>query len=160
MRNIATILCSAFLLATAVLSADDLTPPLAPASGSWAAACDAWGTPARCHASWRRGLHEHHWVQEYKIVRNHDEATLFSGRGLYRLNSGQIDGYWEDSQGSVHPLAGTVENGQLTVTWGTPDTEQGRSRYDFRDGTLQVQDEVLDDDGWRVFMTVDYGEAE
>lgn len=147
----------AILLASEVLPAEDLTTPV---SGTWAAVCDAWGTAATCHSTWQQGLHQNHWIQVYKIVRSSDEATLFSGRGLYRLNKDQADGYWEDSQGSVHPLAGQFEDGALTVTWGSLDTELGRSRYDFRDGSLRVQDEVLDDEGWRVFMTVDYGEAD
>lgn len=160
MKYIAILWFSVMLLAGPALPAEEVKPPAAPVPGIWTGACDAWGTPATCHSTWRQGLHQDHWIQVYKIVRNSDEATLFSGRGLYRLNDDQADGYWEDSQGSVHPLAGTFEDGALTVTWGTTDTELGRSRYDFRNGVLRVQDEVLDDAGWRVFMVVDYGEAD
>ena len=161
MKYITIVGFSAVLLTSGALFADDSTPSASPVAGAWTGACDAWGTPATCHSTWRQGLHARHWVQVYTIIRTRDQATLFSGRGLYRLNDeDQADGYWEDSQGSVHPLAGQFEDGALTVTWGSLGTELGRSRYDFRDGTLRVQDEVLDDEGWRVFMTVDYGQAD
>ena len=65
--------------------------------GSWSKACDAGGTPAVCTTDWRPGLHPNQIVQEYSIVGQGDQKLLFSGRGVYRINSVRVDGFWEDS---------------------------------------------------------------
>jgi len=126
--------------------------------GSWRAECDAWGVPAHCHTQWTAGLHGDHLIQQYSITEVAGDAVLFQGRGIYRFSDGGVDGYWEDSQGSIHPLSGSWENGALTVIWGAADTEIGRSRYQLADAALTVTDWVLEESGWRSFMQVEYAQ--
>ncbi len=161
MRNFTGMTSVAAVLFMAIsANAQDTAPPAAPIIGSWSSACDAWGTPAVCTSDWSRGLHANHVVQTYSIVRQSDQALLFSGRGVYRIAADGIDGYWEDSQGAIHPLAGSYENDTVAVIWGTPATAMGRSEYAVKDGTLTARDFSLSEDGWREFMTVEYTSAD
>jgi hypothetical protein len=125
-------------------------------SGTWRGSCDAWGVPAICTSQWRTGLHDNHWIQSYSIVRQADEVVLFSGRGVYRLDSTKVDGFWEDSGGAIHPLAGTYQDNSLSVIWGSADTEIGRSVYTFQNGAMTARDYSLTDTGWRQFMEIHY----
>jgi hypothetical protein len=127
-----------------------------PLIGTWTSECDAWGKPARCTSTWRPGTHASHLVQEYAIVRKHDGHKLFSGRGVYRITDESVHGFWEDSQGAIHPLTGTYQNGAITVIWGTPETEMGRSSYAYEAETLLVHDASLTQEGWREFMAIEY----
>lgn len=122
------------------------------------APCDAWGTPAICRSVWQAGKHKSHWVQNYSIQHAETGNQMFAGRGLYRMQpDGRVTGYWEDSQGSVHPLSGTWNGVELSVNWGSEHTELGRSIYVFAGtGGLQVEDWVKRETGWHRFMTVSY----
>lgn len=124
--------------------------------GTWTAPCDAWGVEATCTSTWSPGLAANHVVQDYSIVRTSDQMPLFSGRGLYRLNEGDIDGVWEDSRGTLMDLTGRFVDNSMKVVWVDPQIEIGRSEYTWMDDGLNASDSVLTDSGWRNFMTVDY----
>ncbi|MEM7637939.1 MAG: hypothetical protein AAF269_02660 [Pseudomonadota bacterium] len=151
-------------LITAIAASCALFAPVcaaaAPASfrfvGDWQGACDAWGVPATCTAIWRPGQHESHLVQDYSIVSNKDGTRIFSGRGLYRIIDGEVDGIWEDSRGQILPLGGSFEDDTLTVIWGDATSEIGRSVYRLQADGLAATDSVLTESGWRTFMSIDY----
>lgn len=120
--------------------------------------CNAWGTAAICKSSWTAGKHNSHVIQEYSI---HMEsgALMFAGRGLYRFaDGGKVTGFWEDSQGSIHPLDGAWDGTTLSINWGSEVTELGRSAYVFGEqGGMTSTDWVLrEDNEWHQFMTVTY----
>ena len=122
------------------------------------APCNAFGTAAICRSSWTAGKHKSHVIQEYSI-NTEGGAQMFAGRGLYRLaDNGKVTGFWEDSQGSIHPLTGTWDGSILKVNWGSEDTELGRSAYAFGpQGGMTSTDWVLrEDKQWHQFMTVTY----
>lgn len=143
-------------VSNALAASDGAVKPVP--ESTWEASCDAWGTPAICRSMWQTGKHKSHWVQNYSIRHAETGAQMFAGRGLYRVQpDGSVTGYWEDSQGSVHPLAGTWNGKEFSVNWGSEDTELGRSIYVFTiDGGLQVEDWVKRETGWHRFMTVTY----
>ena len=155
--NTLRILCAsaALLFNSACVAVADAAAPN-PILGSWGGACDAWGVPARCSSNWTRGLHENHLVQEYRIVREEDGAVIFAGRGVYRIDGSAVRGAWEGSNGAVHPIIGTFENDTLSVVWGTPETEIGRSEYSIVNNALIATDFVLTASGWREFMSIEY----
>lgn len=155
MAAMATVPMSSTALAQAEPGGSD------PASliGDWSGDCDAWGTAATCRSSWSQGLHDDLLVQEYSISNTETGAQIFSGRGVYRIRGGNVDGYWEDSQGAIHPLTGDWTDGVLSVMWGTPATQLGRSRYEAADGQLLAADWGLSEAGWRPFMEVVYEPA-
>lgn len=157
MIEIVRSVCAASVtLGYSALLAEAQEQPAEPLLGQWSAPCDAWGVPATCTSVWTTGKHLSHLVQEYSITRKTDQAQIFAGRGVYRIDGDDVLGTWEDSQGSIHQLAGSYIENVLKVTWGSVATEIGVSEYAFKDDTLSVQDAVLTDHGWRPFMTVSY----
>lgn len=148
----------AILCAAAGLPAQSDLPPdqMFGHFGIWTAPCEMRGVQAVCTSSWQQGLGVNHIVQEYSITVAAGATPIFSGRGLYRLIEGEIDGVWEDSRGAILDLSGHYKDHKLTVIWIDPQTEIGRSEYVWEGAALQVVDSVLTEDGWRDFMTVDY----
>ena len=125
--------------------------------GEWRGDCDAWGTAARCELDWGDGLHADHMTVRYAILHGESGEAIFLGDGVYRVGADALDGYWSDSGGAIHPLAATWDGATFTTHWGTAGAAQGRTRYQLLDdGTLQVTDWALREDGWRQFMDVTY----
>ncbi|MGB3627467.1 MAG: hypothetical protein WA989_16675 [Henriciella sp.] len=127
--------------------------------GNWQADCDAWGTPALCEVSWSEGLTGDFVEIDYTITSASDGAPIFAGQGVYKIGETDLEGYWSDSGGAVHPLAATWENGTLTTHWGRAGHAQGRSKYELTDTGLRVTDWALTETGWQQFMQVDYSPA-
>jgi hypothetical protein len=78
----------------------------------------------------------------------------FSAQAFYRIeDDGTIAGTWFDSRGVSFPLSGSIgEDDTLTISWGTDDTERGRTSYRLAAAGLEVTDEVLlPEGGWRTF---------
>jgi hypothetical protein len=81
---------------------------------------------------------------------------VFEGHVYYEPKSdGSISGTWFDSRGVSFAVKGSFAGDTLTVLWGNPAQEQGKSVYRLLDaGTLEVTDSVLLKDGtWRQFAT-------
>jgi len=102
------------------------------------------------------------WVLNQQFVRltfrnemqNPDgvKRTL-DAQAFYRLTEeGRVEGTWFDSRGMVLPLRGSADSTALTILWGTPETEEGRTEYRLlSENELEVRDFVLKDDRWRRF---------
>lgn len=153
------IILAAWLSATPDTAEPASAEPAAIPTVSREAPCSMRGIAAICSSAWAPGLHARMVTQRYQIRMAETGATLFEGRGLYRLHEGgNIDGFWEDSQGSLHPLSGSWDGSTLKVIWGSAETEVGRSHYQFTgDGGLSVKDWVQSDEqSWRLFMAVEY----
>ncbi|MEM6901361.1 MAG: hypothetical protein AAF583_16530 [Pseudomonadota bacterium] len=125
--------------------------------GDWIADCDAWGVPASCQISWSEGVHDAHLTISYSIANRDTAETIFRGNGVYRLRNDDLDGYWSDSGGAIHPLRASWADAALTTHWGRAGGDQGRTVYQLTDdGRLNVVDWSLQDEGWTEFMSVTY----
>lgn len=128
-------------------------------TGEWSTECNAWGNDAKCYSSWFPSpIGGDLSVQKYEVRSLKDDSVLFAGRGVYKLSGELVEGHWEDSQGSLHPLSGSWRDGILTVYWGEPAATMGRSRYSFQERKLNVEDWSLTEKGWHSFMKVEYQE--
>lgn len=126
-------------------------------AGSWHSDCTAFGKTAKCRYDWRPGLHDHLLTVTYRVEEASTARPLFSGDGVYRIEGSALTGYWSDSNGALHPLEGTWDGRTLTVLWGTPQTQRGRTVYRLLgDGHLRIEDAILRDDAWTGFMSADY----
>ena len=102
--TIKTIGAAAILVAATASSAQVQSEQPGIPLSSFEAPCNAFGTAAICRSSWAAGKHKSHVIQEYSISMENG-AQMFAGRGLYRMTEGgKVTGFWEDSQGSIHPL--------------------------------------------------------
>ena len=126
--------------------------------GTWIGDGKMMGNAARLEMKWE-------WVLNGKFLRlslKNDSKTaagerqVFEGHAYYEAKSdGGVSGTWFDSRGVSFPVKGSFAADALTVEWGTPATEQGKSVYRLVDaGTLEVTDSVqLKDGTWRQFAT-------
>jgi hypothetical protein len=126
--------------------------------GTWAGDGRFMGNAARLELRYE-------WVLNGKFLRlslKNDSKTpagerqVFEGHAYYELKSDNtISGAWFDSRGVSFALKGSFEGDALTVLWGNPGQEQGKSVYRLVDsGTLEVIDLVqLKDGTFRQFAT-------
>ena len=83
----------------------------------------------------------------------------YSAEASYAFDAKQrVRGKWTDSSGRTRAVAGGANAAKWWTHWGSADVEIGRSTYSLQaDGTLVVNDSVLQDDGsWRVFAMLHY----
>jgi hypothetical protein len=124
--------------------------------GTWVGEGKFMGNNARLELKYE-------WVLQGKFLRlslqNESKTTagerqVFEGHAYYEVNSdGGVSGTWFDSRGVSFAVKGSFAGDALTVLWGDPATEQGKSVYRFVDaGALEVTDSVqLKDGTWRQF---------
>ena len=126
--------------------------------GSWIGDGKLMGNTARLELKYE-------WVLNGKFLRlsmKNDSRTpagaqqVFEGHVYYETKSdGSISGTWFDSRGVSFAVKGSFAGDTLTVLWGNPAQEQGKSVYRLVDAaTLEVTDSVLLKDGtWRQFAS-------
>lgn len=119
--------------------------------GEWEGEGKASGGAALMQIKWE-------WVLENKFLRlnlrNEISAPdrpkqIFQGQAYYRSNG--VDKYaahWFDSRGVSFPIKAQLEGNTLIASWGSPDTEEGKSTYQLIDeSTMEVVDSVKQKDG-------------
>lgn len=119
--------------------------------GEWEGEGKAFGGAARLRIKWE-------WVLNNKFLRltlrNEISAAdgakqIFEGQAYYRSNG--VDKYaanWFDSRGISFPIKALLDGNTLIASWGSPETEEGKSTYQLIDqSTLEVVDSVRQKDG-------------
>lgn len=91
--------------------------------------------------SWTRVLNDRFYQLEFS---NNTENFRFEAIGYYQLvGPDSVAGTWFDVRGYTFPLQGNVTNTQLTINWGSPETEMGKTVYSLpEDGSIEVLDYV------------------
>ena len=90
----------------------------------------------------------HRLSMENRMTGQDGQSWHFKAEAYYRvLKDGTIAGTWFDSRGISLPLGGRVEGDAMTIDWGTPDIERGRSTYRLTADALEVTDEVYTNGG-------------
>ena len=90
----------------------------------------------------------HRLSMENRMTGQDGQSWHFKADAYYRVRKdGTIAGTWFDSRGISLPLRGHVEGDAMTIDWGTPDIERGRSTYRLTADALEVTDEVYTKDG-------------
>lgn len=119
------------------------TPSLAFLYGEWQREGSLMGKPSRVELMAKPILDGWGVVLDYRVLGLGGDA-IFAGHAVYRVSSqGRWEGRWLDSGGVFRDLSGSVLPGRMTVTWGSPATEIGRTTYALEGGTLVLTDEVL-----------------
>jgi len=119
--------------------------------GEWHGEGKAFGGAALMQIKWE-------WVLNNKFLRltmrNEISAPnrpkqIFEGKAYYRENG--VDKYaahWFDSRGVTFPIKAQLEGNTLIASWGSPETEEGRSTYQLiNNTTMEVVDSVKQKDG-------------
>lgn len=149
-----------WVIALAVLissaAAADPTSLLSSFVGRWQAEGEAFGAPSSSTMVWTDTAMGGKFFQlDYQINRTTDEGLLpiFAGRAHYRKSTDQqLQAFWIDTNGNLHPVSAIIEGSALVAHWGTVATEQGRTHYQLNEqDILEVTDWVKSSDGWRQF---------
>jgi len=118
--------------------------------GEWQGTGEVRGMTAEMRMRWQPALDGqfHTLSMKNRMTGKDGQIWVFEAQAYYRVHAdGKIAGTWFDSRGISLPLTGRVEGGTLTIDWGTPAIERGRSSYALAADTLEVTDEVYGKDG-------------
>lgn len=119
-------------------------------AGTWQGAGEVRQMAADMRMRWEPVLEGqfHRLSMENRMTGQDGQSWHFKAEAYYRVRTdGSIEGTWFDSRGISLPLTGRVEGDAMTIDWGTPDIERGRSTYRLTAETLEVTDEVYAKDG-------------
>jgi hypothetical protein len=119
--------------------------------GDWEGDGQALGGAARLRIKWE-------WVLDNKFLRlslrsemsaANGAKRIFEGQGFYRPDgSDKYTAHWFDSRGVTFPIKAQLEGNTLFASWGSPETEEGKSTYQLLDDTtLEVVDSVKQKNG-------------
>ncbi len=119
------------------------------------------GSEASFSMNWEWTLNDKFLKLTFENSRKSKEgnAIVFSANGYYKLLSDSaLEGTWFDSRGITFPLTGTITDSALTIIWGTPESEQGKTVYSVdADGQVNVVDFFLSNDQYQQFGQANYG---
>ena len=150
-----------FLILTAVIAlmfqsvALGSEPILQTLVGTWQGSGEVRGMPSEQTMVWTPALGGQFFRLEFDNQMHAGEGQVyrFQAHAYYRPSpEGEIVGNWFDSRGVIFSLSGSQTACTLSIEWGSPDTETGRTRYHLAGNKLEVTDEVLGAEGeWRIF---------
>lgn len=119
-------------------------------AGGWQGTGEVRAMAADMRMDWEPVLEGqfHRLSMENRMKGSDGQSWHFKALAFYRVGKdGSISGTWFDSRGISLPLTGQVEGDAMTIDWGTPDIERGRSTYRLTAEALEVTDEAYDKDG-------------
>jgi hypothetical protein len=119
-------------------------------AGAWQGTGEVRQMAADMRMTWEPVLDGqfHRLSMENQMTGKDGQTWHFKAQAYYRvLEEGTITGTWFDSRGISLPLAGRVEGDAMTIDWGTPEIERGRTTYRLAGDGLEVTDEVHGKDG-------------
>ena len=102
------------------------------------------GSDANFQMNWKWTLNNQFIHLTFKNERknNNGQYVTFNAHGYYKINNDNtIEGIWFDSRGIYFSLKGTLEADKLTIIWGNPETEEGKTIY-----TLNEKDQIKTSD--------------
>ena len=119
--------------------------------GTWKAEGTSFGLPSKSTMIWTIDLADKFYRIEYRIDMDREGRTVtFLGYGYY--TNGSKDGFWADTGGDLHPMVTSYSDNMLSTIWGKAGGKQGRSNYTLQaDGSIEVVDWILQENGWREF---------
>lgn len=139
---------------TAVHAEPAVAPVLSDLIGAWEGEGKLFGQPATFSAIWEWTL-DRRFVRltfENRIVTDGQPRTVLRATAYYRPDEAEpIKGVWFDTRGEILELEARSADSELRVHWRSA-SEQGRTTYGLTtEGTVEVRDHVLNDEGWRLF---------
>ena len=124
--------------------------------GQWSGEGKSMGMDSKPRMTWERVLGDK-FVRLYfrnEMKNAQGKTEVFEGHAYYKSSgAGKFVGSWFDSGGAAHPISANFENMTLDATWGTEQTQLGRTRYRLVDpNSVEIIDTVRRPDGtWREF---------
>lgn len=131
-------------------------PTLNLLAGKWRGIGTAFGGQAEIVMNWDPAIENKFMRISYQIdiTRWDGHKQVFYAVGYYRPTAeNKFKGTWIDTTGAIHPINGVAEGNVLIANWGTPDTQEGMTRYEFMDtNTIEITDSIKNKEGkWMQF---------
>lgn len=101
-------------------------------SGSWKGSGTLMGSEANFYMKWTWELDGNFLKLEFQNKRTSpsgQELVLDAHAYYQSINDSVVEGTWFDSRGVTFPVRGVLKGSTFTVTWGSPETEQGKTIY-------------------------------
>lgn len=143
-RNCLLIIVFALTVLTAEAQIDN--PFFDKVEGEWSGKGTLFGTPATFKMSWQKVLSRQfiHLQFSNSFKDQNGNTQGIESKAYYRWSgSSENTGYWFDSRGVMFGLKFSIEEDELTVLWGDPKIEEGRTEYRLIEGNrIEVKDFV------------------
>lgn len=128
--------------------------------GSWRGTGTLMNSEADFKMNWKRVLDDHFLKLEFqnrRISNTGKELILKSHAYYHQKNDSLYEGTWFDSRGISFPVSGILKEATLTVTWGSPGIEQGKTIYTLvSKKEMNVTDYVLQEENYLKFGEAAY----
>ena len=113
----------------------------------WSGSGELLESAASFQMEWQPVLDGKFYELSFQNQRDESKEFIFKAKGIYRARkAGTVTGTWFDSRGYSFPLEGNFTENELTVQWGSPEIEEGKTVYSInKDGTVFVIDYILRD---------------
>ena len=113
----------------------------------WEGSGELLKSTASFQMDWRPILDGKFYELSFQNQRDESKEYIFRSKGIYRPGGdGNFTGTWFDVRGYSFSLKGKFTENELTVCWGNPETEVGKTIYSIKDdGTVSVIDYILED---------------
>ena len=113
----------------------------------WKGSGELMESAASFQMDWQPILDGKFYELLFQNQREESKEFIFKSKGVYRpKKDGTFTGTWFDSRGYSFPLEGNFTENELTVYWGDPATEEGKTIYSINEnGTISVMDYILKD---------------
>lgn len=122
--------------------------------GSWVGKGTLFGTPATFTMNWQKVLSGKFTKLDFSNSYSNQEGKTqgMQSEAYYRLDGSTPIGHWFDTRGVSFALKYSVEDNVLTVLWGDPKTEEGKTEYSLvGPNQVRVKDYVLRDGNFSQF---------
>lgn len=120
-------------------------------AGQWQGVGNAFGGQAQISMNWDPAIENQFMRISYRLdISTWDgHKRVFQAAGFYRpTTENRYQGTWVDTTGAIHPINAVAEKDALIANWGTPDTQEGMTRYEFIDtDTIEITDSVKNKEG-------------
>lgn len=113
----------------------------------WKGSGELMGNTASFQMDWKSVLDGKFYELSFQNQRDESKDFIFKAKGFYQpKENGTFMGTWFDSRGYSFPLEGSFTENELTVVWGKPELEEGKTVYSIKsDGSVSVMDYILKD---------------
>lgn len=116
--------------------------------GSWEGKGTLMGSEADFRMNWDMILNDQFLQLTFTSKRlSGDQEILFHAKAIYKPEDESWNGTWFDSRGISFEVNGTVEENKLSVEWGSPDIEQGRTVYELTNEHELTVTDFINQDG-------------
>lgn len=154
MKRTISLLLLCFSLTLANVKAQSTSSFFDNLDGSWVGKGTLFGTPAAFTMTWQKVLSGKFAKLDFSnsFKNQEGETQGMQSEAYYSLDESTAIGHWFDTRGVSFGLKFSVKDNVLTVLWGDPKTEEGKTEYSvISSNQVKVKDYVLRDGDYSQF---------